>query len=142
MHQPLDNLVVKFSASAIAASSATNSSPSAPIDMAGYDSVIFVTSITDSVATGVATLTIEGGDTADALTAIDGDVATVTSVADDDLNGKTLQVGIYRPTHRYLLPVRTSKAANIAFGDLTVILVPRLCPPDADASVAALTKVN
>lgn len=142
MHQPLDNLVVKFGAAAIAAASNTNSALTAPIDMSGYDSVIFVTSITDSVAGGVATLTIEGGDTAGALTAIDGDVATVTSTADDDLNGKTLQIGLYRPTHRYLMPVRTSKTANIAFGDLTIILVPRLCPPAADATVAALTKVN
>lgn len=142
MHQPLDCMVVKLVASAITAASDTDSSPSDPIDMSGYDSVIFATSISDSVATGVAGLKVQGGDSTDSLSDLDGASASATSAADDDLNGTTLQIGMYRPTKRYLLPVRTSATAAIAFGDLFAILIPRLCPPPTDETIADLVKVN
>lgn len=142
MHQPLDGLVVKYLGAAVAAASDTSASPDDPIDMSGYDSVIFVSAITDSVATGVAGLKVQGGDSSDDLSDLDDASASTTSSEDDDLNGETLQIGMYRPTNRYLKPVRTSATANIAFGELYAILTPHLCPPDTDSTVAAMAKVN
>ena len=127
----------------VAAGSAIDSNSSI-IDMAGFDSVTFLVPITDSVSTGVATLTIEqsGANSDAAMVAIDGAVATVTSAADDDLNGKFLEVEVRRPEKRYVQAVLTSDSANIAFGNTIAILgEPRTIPPEADDSLAATALV-
>jgi hypothetical protein len=114
------------------------------IDMAGFDSVTFLVPITDSVATGVATLTVEASDenSDTGMTAINGAVATATSAAADDLNGQFLEVEVRRPEKRYVQAVLTSGTANIAFGNTLAILgEPRTKPVPADDSLAATALV-
>lgn len=114
------------------------------IDMAGYEGAIFIIPITDSVDTGVATLTIEENstDSDSGMTAISGAVATATSAANDDLNNTLLIVEVHRPQERYLQAVRTSATANIAYGNATVILYgARKMPVTDHASVQASATV-
>ena len=94
------------------------------VDMAGWDGVCFIGSLTDSAATGVAHLkgeqnTANSDSGMAALTSAD---ATATCVVNDDLNDQLLVLDIYKPLERYAQAVRTSATANIAFGTLIAIL--------------------
>lgn len=124
---------------------ATIDSNGSRLDMAGYEGVLFLQVIDDSVATGVATLTVEQN-TADqdaGMAALAGAVASATCVVNDDLNGKLLAVDVYRPRERYVQAVRTSLTANIAFGQLIAIRYgTRKLPVTSDASVAAAASVT
>lgn len=93
------------------------------LDMLGYDGVCFIVPLTDSVATGVATLTVEQS-TSDAdtyMTAVTGASAQLTCTTNDDINDKILVVDVYKPTARYVQGVITSATANIAFGNTVAI---------------------
>lgn len=106
------------------------------IDMQGYEGVIFVCPITDSVATGVATLTVEQN-TADSdtgMAALSGATATATCSTNDDLNDQLLIVEVHRPRERYVQLVRTSATANIAYGNVTAILYGSRDKPVSDHS--------
>lgn len=114
------------------------------LDMQGWDGVIFIVPITDSVATGVATLTIEqntaNSDTG--MAALSGATATDTSVQNDDLNNALLIVDVYRPRERYVQGVVTSATANIAFGNMIAIQYQgRKAPVTQPSSVLASTQV-
>lgn len=106
------------------------------IDTAGYEGVILVASVTDSVDTGVATLTVEqnSADSDTGMAAIAGAVATATSAANDDLNGRLLIVEVHRPRERYVQAVRTSATANIAYGTMFAILYGTRTAPITDHS--------
>jgi len=93
------------------------------LDMQGYDGVVFIAPITDSTATGVATLKAEQDDAnADGgMAALSGATATATSAENDDLNDKALVLDVYKPTKRYVQAVLTSSVANIAFGNVIAI---------------------
>lgn len=115
------------------------------IDMAGYEGVVFVCAVEDSVDTGVAALTIEqnASDSDSGMAALAGAVATATSAANDDLNNKLLAVDVYRPRERYVQAVRSSTTANIAFGTLIAILYGRKKLPIADhATILASASVT
>jgi len=107
----------------IAAASNTDSN-SDRIDTAGYDGVRFICPITDSVATGVATLTVEQNtaDSDSGMAALSGGAATATCTVTDDLNDQLLIVDVLKPLERYVQAVRTSATAAIAFGTLIVEL--------------------
>jgi len=125
-HTMLAALELRWVAAAVAAASNTDSN-SSRIDMQDYESAMFIAPITDSVATGVATLKVEGND-ADSdvgMVAIDGASVTLASAANDDINNKLLIVEVRNPATRFIQAVRTSATANIAFGETVVILKPR-----------------
>lgn len=129
---------VRYVGAAVANASNTDSN-STRIDMAGYEGVIFVTTITDSAATGVATLKVEQN-TADSdtgMAALSGASAAVTCAVNDDVNGKTLIVSVHKPRERYVQAVRTSATANIAFGEVHAILYGQMTLPAAAASTTA-----
>lgn len=114
------------------------------LDMANWDGVVFIAPVTDSVATGVATLTVEQNDddSDTGMAALSGAVATGTSVQNDDLNDKLLIVDVYRPLERYVQAVRTSGTANIAFGTMIAILYRgRKAPVSAHSTVLQATRV-
>lgn len=93
------------------------------LDMSGWDGVMFIQPVEDSVATGVATLKVEQN-TADSdtgMAALSDATATATCAVHDDLNGKLLIVDVYQPTKRYVQGVVTSATANIAFGTMIAI---------------------
>lgn len=94
------------------------------IDTAGWDGVAFLTTIDDSVAGGVATMTVEQNtaNSATGMAALSGAQAQATSAANDDLNTKLLIVDVYRPRERYARVNRTSATQNIAFGPVIAIL--------------------
>lgn len=115
------------------------------LDMAGYEGVLFIQPIDDSVATGVATLTVEQNtaDSDSGMAALAGAAATATCAVNDDLNGKVLVVDVYRPRERYVQAVRTSATAGIAFGQLIAIRYgARKLPVADDATVAHAVSVT
>lgn len=136
-----DIKIVRIGNAVAAGSSIDNNSDR--VDMQDFDGAVFVAGITDSVNTGVATLTIEQN-TADSdtgMAALSGAVATLTSASNDDLNAKALIVDIYKPRERYLQAVRTSATANIAYGEVYVILYRGRKSPitqDSDSEVTAV----
>lgn len=93
------------------------------LDMAGWDGVVFIVPITDSVAGGVATLTVQQN-TANSdigMAAVSGGAAAATSSKNDDLNDTLLVVDVFRPRERYVQGVITSATQNIAFGNTIAI---------------------
>jgi hypothetical protein len=132
------DLVAKIAAGVVVAGSSIDDN-SDIIDTAGYEGVAFIQPISDSVATGVATLTVEqnSANSDTGMAALAGAVATATCSVDDDLNDKALIVDVYRPRERYVQAVRTSATASIAFGQMVAILYgSRKLPITEDSSVA------
>jgi len=123
MQNLLNNIKLYYVNAAIANANNTNDA-SDILDLSGWEGVIFLVPITDCAQTGVATLTVQQNtiNSASGMAALAGAVATATSAANDDLNGKLLVVDLYRPTERYIRSVLTSATANIAFGDTIAIL--------------------
>lgn len=123
MQNLLNQIKLDYVAAAVSAANNTDND-SAIVDTAGFDGVLFLTTITDSVDTGVATMTIEQNtvNSGTGMAALAGAVATATSGANDDLNGKILAVDVYRPRERYVRANRVSATANIAFGECQAIL--------------------
>jgi hypothetical protein len=138
-----ENVEVAYVGAAISNASNTDSN-STRLDMQGWDGVLFVTTITDSTATGVATLKVEQN-TADSdtgMTLITGASAAVTCAVNDDINGKILIVDVREPRQRYVQAVRTSATANIAFGEVIAIRYgPRLAPAALSSTAAAAAEV-
>jgi hypothetical protein len=143
MHTITENIEIREVGAPVAAG-ATIDSNSDRIDMQDYESVTFIAVITDSVATGVAALTIESSDadSDDDMAAITGAVATVTSAVNDDVNGQLLVVEVRRPAKRFLQAVRTSLTANIAYGSVIALLKPYRTPVTDHATVADVTRVS
>ncbi len=133
INNPLNALSPQWLAVALVAGSSIDDD-SAIIDMAGFEGAIFVTSIEDSVDTGVAAMTIEQNsvNSGTGMAALDGAIATQTSAANDDLNGRLLAVDVFQPQERYLRVNRTSTIANIAFGSVMVFLYGKKKLPAAD----------
>jgi hypothetical protein len=143
MHGIKDNLEVRYLGAAIANASNTDNN-STRIDMANYESVLFLCTITDSAATGVATLTIEQND-ADSdtgMAAVTGTNATLTCAVNDDVNGKMLMSELRLPSKRYVQAVRTSATANIAYGEIIAILQPLTLPVSQHSTVGDVNYVS
>lgn len=143
MHTITENIEIREVGAPVAAG-ATIDNSSDRIDMDDYESVTFIAVITDSVATGVAALTIESND-ADSdsgMAAITGAVATVTSVVNDDVNDKLLIVEVRNPGKRFVQAVRTSLTANIAYGSVIALLTPRRRPVVDHTTVADIARVS
>lgn len=140
----LKDAVLSYAGAAVAAGSSIDNN-SSRIDMAGYEGVVFFTTVTDSVDTGVAALTIEQNtaDSDSGMAALSGAVATLTSGDNDDLNGKVLAVDVYRPKERYVQAVRTSATANIAYGEIYAIRYgAKKLPVTNDSTMGAATHVS
>lgn len=118
----LSNMQIDFVNAAVAAANNTDDNSSI-LDMSGWDGVVFMVTITDSVATGVATLTVQenSANSDSGMAAITDAAATATCATDDDLNSKLLIVDVYRPQERYVQGTITSGTANIAFGETIAI---------------------
>jgi len=114
------------------------------LDMQNWDGVIFIVPITDSVATGVALLTIEQNtaNSDSGMAALSGATATATCTDNDDLNNTLLIVDVYRPRERYVQAVVTSATADIAYGSMIAIQYKgRKAPVTQPTSVQASTQV-
>lgn len=143
MHAISDNLEVRYVGAAISAGASIDGN-SSRIDMSDYESVMFVTTISDCVATGVAALKIEAND-ADSdtgMAAVADTTATATSAANDDLNGTVLVTELRNPQKKWVQAVRTSATANIAYGEVIAILKPRRLPAVQGATVQDLALVS
>lgn len=141
---PLKDIEIRNVGNPVGAANNTDSN-STRIDMAGYESVVFIATVTDSVATGVATLKVEQN-TADSdtgMAAIAGASAADTCAVNDDLHDQVLVVEVHRPRERYVQAVRTSATANIAFGPLIAILYgKKKLPVTAHSTVLAQATVT
>lgn len=114
------------------------------IDMQGWDGVVFIVPITDSVQGGVATMTGEENtvDSDTGMTALTGAVATATSAGNDDLNDKLLVLDIYKPRERYVQAAVTSATQNIAFGNgIALLYKGDKLPPSEHTTILDLTRV-
>jgi hypothetical protein len=137
------NCVIAEVCAPVSASSSIDSN-SDILDMAGYDGVVFIVPITDSAATGVATLNVQGNDSNSdsGMATLTGASATVTCVANDDVNGQLLIVDVYNPQDRYVQGNVTSSVANIAFGNMIAIKYNgKKFPITDDATVSDVTLV-
>lgn len=143
MHNFTEQFEIREVGAPVAAGAAIDDN-SDRIDMADYDSVTFIVPITGSVATGVATATVESNDadTDAGMAAVSGAVATVTSAANNDVQGQLLVVEVARPARRFVQLVRTSSVANITYGTVTAILKPRRRPATRHATVSAQARVS
>lgn len=139
MRSLLKSSAIDYAGALVSAASNTDSN-SSRFDMAGYDGVTFICTITDSVATGVATLTIETNSSdADSGMTASAAVATATSATNDDLNGMLLIAELHRPLERYVQGVRVSATANIAFGEIIAI---RWCGDKSPVTQSSTTVAN
>lgn len=138
MNNLLKNAALAYGGAAIANANNTDSN-STIFDMAGYDGILFITTITDCVQAGVATLKAEGNtaNSDSGMEAITGATVSATSGANDDLNGKVLIVDVYRPTKRYVQGVRVSATQNIAFGEVLVVQYKSSVGPVTQGSTVA-----
>lgn len=143
MHGFMDNYEVRYVNAPVANASNTDDN-STIIDTNGYESVTFITSITDSAATGVATLKIESNtaNSDSGMAAVTSATTSVTCAVNDDINGTVLKVELRKPTNRYVQGVITSATANIAFGDTIAILKPLRLPADDGATVSGSAYVS
>ena len=93
------------------------------LDMSGYEGVVFILPITDSVNTGVVTITAEQNtvDSDSGMDALAGASATATDAGGDALNNQTLTLEVVKPLERYIQCVLTSATANIATGNMIAI---------------------
>ena len=143
MQNLAQNIKISYGGAPVAAALNTDQN-TARLDMQGFDGVIYLVSIVDSVATGVATLKVEAN-TANSdtnMAAITGATATVTCAVNDDINGEILVVDVYRPLKRYVQGVITSATADIAFGDTIAIQYSGVkLPVTVAASIAQQTVV-
>ncbi len=141
MHGLVQNVEFRVVGAAVAAGAAIDDN-SARIDMTPYESVTFVAPITASVSTGVATLAIEQNDLdQDAgMAEISGTAATRISAGANDIAGTALVTEVFKPNRRYVQAVRRSGVANIAYGPIIAILVPRRLPSAQGATVAAVAR--
>ncbi|MBN1807191.1 MAG: hypothetical protein JW837_18235 [Sedimentisphaerales bacterium] len=133
----LKNCLIKEVAAPVAAAPDTDQN-SDILDMQCYDGVCFIVPVTDSVATGVAKLTVEqSGENSDSgMAALSGAEAAGACAVNDDLNDKLLIVDVYRPRERFVQGVITSETANIAFGNMIAVQYNgSKCPIIADPSV-------
>ncbi|HEY1066377.1 MAG TPA: hypothetical protein VGE52_09720 [Pirellulales bacterium] len=135
------NIEVRKIGDAIALASNTDNN-SSRVDMSGFEGAIFFGVVNDSVATGLAKITIEGNsvDSDTGMSALVGMAAQLVSAVNDDVNGKIIAVEVAKPLQRYLQAVRTTTTANMAFGELYVALYGAKSLPRANHStVGALT---
>jgi hypothetical protein len=118
----LKNCLIKEVAGPVAAALDTDQN-SDILDMQCYDGVCFIVPVTDSVATGVARLTVEqNSENSDSgMAALSGAEAAGACAVNDDLNDKLLIVDVYRPRERFVQGVITSETANIAFGNMIAV---------------------
>lgn len=138
-----DNFEYRYVNAAVVAASNTDDN-STIIDMTGYESVTFIVPITDSAATGVATLKIEENDanSDSGMAAVTGASAADTCTVNDDINGTVLVAEYRRPAKRYVQAVITSATANIAFGDTVAILKPYATPATQGSTVSDTAYVS
>jgi len=136
MNELTKNNIIAEVLAPVAAASSTDSN-SDRLDMAGWDGVVFIVPITDSVATGVATLNAQEN-TADSDTGMTTvATATATSASSDDLNNTLLIVDVYKPLKRYIQGNVVSATANIAYGNMIAIKYKgKSAPITDDASVS------
>lgn len=139
MQQLSKDVEIKWLKGAVANASNTDDD-SAIVDMQGFDGVMFLCPLTDSAQTGVASMAVQQNtaNSATGMATLTGMTATVTSAANDDVNGKLLIADVYRPMERYLRVKRTSATANMAFGDVIAILYHGRTGPTAQAAAAAI----
>lgn len=117
----LKNAAIDYVNGAEAAGSSIDEN-SSRLDMQGFEHVLFIVTLLDSAATGVAALTIEtnSADSDTGMTA-SAAVATATCAVNDDLNDELLIAELKKPLQRYVQGVITSLTANIAFGETIAI---------------------
>lgn len=142
MHKLSDNLEYRVVGAPVTAGSTIDSN-SSRIDMADYESVVFIAAIVDSVATGVATLKVEqnDADSDSGMAEVTGSSVAATCATNDDINDKALVSEVYHPTKRYVQAVRTSATANIAYGAVVAVLRPRAKPSTQGASILGVASV-
>ena len=137
MNGLIDNLEIRFVGALVAAGSSIDNN-STIIDMAGFESVMFVTTITDSVSGGVAAMEIQSNtvNSDSGMTAVSGTSSTVTSGGNDDLNSTLLASELRKPANRFVQATRSSATANIAYGQVFAILKPLRLPAEQGATVS------
>ncbi len=114
-----------------------------PLDMSGFEGVIFIVMITASLNTGTFTLQANQNtvSSTSGMAALTGS-ASATASADAALNDTALMLDVYKPLERYLIPQVVTAVANGAIGEIMAIQYgPRTKAAIQSAGVAALAQI-
>jgi len=133
-----DTKIVRVANAAAAAQTDVTTSV---VDMAGYDSVMFVAALGDVTATSVLTLTVKEN-TANSTSSptpasVTGGSCTYTAAA-SDADNKLMAVDVVRPAYRYVFAVLSRGTANaVVDGVFAILYRSRSVPVTADSTVLA-----
>jgi len=115
------------------AASQTNIDGADEVDMAGYDSCLFIVTLGTMVENSVLTLTIYQGDTSGSLSESEATSGEVTSDGTDDTQ---LLLEVVKPQYRYLEPQLTIADQDAVVENIIAILGnPRDMPVTHDDAV-------
>ena len=107
-----------------------------PVDTAGYDGCMFITSMTSAAAQSVVSITVEEGATTAAFVslAVGGATATITETSVNSNRRNVIAVDVYRPKDRYLRLVGASDTTDGLF-DIKAVLYGPSKQPAAQTTV-------
>jgi hypothetical protein len=119
MNNLLNNVMVTTVLGEVAAGQAANASDI--LDMSGYQGVMFIAKLSDSVANGgVATLKVQQN-TANSTSGMADLTGTVTHTDDDDGDDGLLVLDVVNPNERYVRAVLTTATANVGISGIVAI---------------------
>jgi hypothetical protein len=119
MNNLLNNVMVTTVLGEVAAGQAANAS--SILDMSGYQGVMFIAKLSDSVANGgVATLKVQQN-TANSTSGMADLTGTVTHTDDDDADDDLLILDVVNPNERYVRAVLTTATADIGISGIVAI---------------------
>lgn len=125
---------VSISKVAEAATSAGTTVTGTAVDMAGFDSVLFMADIATANAGNF--LKVQGGEESDGSDAVDLAGTAVAAAS----NGEVVVGDVYRPKQRYVRPAIIRGGANTATGPIYAIRYNSKISPAASA-IAAASKI-
>jgi len=115
-----------------------------PLDMEGFEGVLFLVLITASLNTGTFTLQANGNtiSSTSGMTLFNEGTSAATAGSDGALNDNVLALDIYKPLERYIIPQVVTAVANGAIGEIIAIQYgPRTKPTVQPAAVQDLTQL-
>lgn len=119
----------------LTAGSTTNLLRSATVDMAGFNSCLFISTV--GATTTLVTMAVDAGGT----TTSSDSTGIASATANSTASNGAIMVNVLRTTQRYLTSVLTSTGTNVN-GSTIAILYDATAAPTTNASTDVLTSAN
>lgn len=111
-----------------AAAGTTTITPSAGIDMQGFNACTFLVLLGTITSTGVPAIKVQQSDD-DGATDAYSDLTGTAYTTDDTSSNKMLAVEVIRPTKRYLKLILTRSTANVVLDGILAVLTANISGP-------------